>query len=323
MEILNEISITFANSIILGSTKAKPDKKDLALIPEIEKILDLFEISSNEGNPQRQVNSRVIDNILKSWPDNIPIFNYLTSKKHKIAFINYAISTKDDTNKHEYIPGDFTCHEFSLQTYIQFTNNNPDLSRLSQKIAGRSLPAKYHLPIYIFSYSVGKGQGGHDTNAVLIGKDKTNLADWYFIELQTDRGIESFEVPPRSYVSFSAPKYINGDIYDYDGPHSLHFYLDSDGKAIGPITRAQGAVLLYIINLDPSEFASRILDDNETGTSYYSTKNLTDTFKLGIENKIFDIDYVRKAVQAMQECQKKKDLEKYLLAMSSNTTTVH
>lgn len=288
-------------------------------LTQIEEKLVPFLVSRGENYPYDQADIDALESVLADWPDDIPIFDHLTPSEAKIAFINYVISVKDNTNEREYIPIDdgessnpFVCHHFSLQTYINLTNGEVNLSRLNNIFTEPILPAKYRLPIYIFS----EGRIAHSTNAVLIGNNESNLNDWYFFEPQFDLGHQGLNLAELSNtpISFLRPDTINDIHYDRDD-NANHFFIKSNSEIVHLINMAQGAILHFAVILNYSDFAAIILNLSDSGT--YNTANIKSAFDLGIREGILDMDYLQNAVRAMQGGRRKRELTRFLRELAS------
>lgn len=329
--------IRFLDELTAQQTREGQLEEQAQLVTEIEEKLAPFLVSRSENNPYDPFDIAALEIVLESWPDDILLFDHLTTREARMAFVNYVISIKDDSNEHIYISeGDsdtsYVCHDFGIQTYVRLTNNEVNLSHLGEKFSGPTLPAKYRLPIYIFGPLIwsDRGTGGHEMNAVLIGDNKNNLNDWYFIEPQEDRGFDNLEslksyfdhvfgrTIPDLVLDINAPSFINGNAWDYYDTEGLHFYLRSNLENIGPISRGLAIILFYALNLDYSEFASRILNTNDGhDEGFYTTANFKIVFELGIREGLLDMDYLQNAVQAMREGRRQRALIRFLRTLSS------
>lgn len=301
---------------------AQPDVEPVdqltSILAQIEEKLAPFLTSRGENNPYDPFDIAALEIVLESWPDDIPVFDHLTSRELKIAFVNYVISIKDDTNEHEYVPCDdaessncFVCYQFCIQTYINLTKNELDISRLSNIYTEPTLPAKYRLPIYTHTCFRDDGKG-HCINAILVGDSENNLNDWYFIEPQSDEGFQNLITHPNSYISFHAPITINVT-YDSDD-NSIHFYVKPDMEIIRLINSGQGIILTTAVNQDCLEFGTGLL--NQTGACY-TTDNFKSSLELGVREGLLTMDYLQNAVQAMEPGRRQRELTEFINGLAA------
>ncbi len=318
----------FLEELAMQQAREAQLEEQAQLLAEIEEKLAPFLTSQGENYPYDRADVDALENVLASWPDDEPLFDHLTTREARTAFVNYVISIKDNTNEHEFFqserhgdpdaPNEFNCIDFAFQTYINLTKSELNLSRLIDKYTEPTLTVKYRIPIHIFSICSSHQNLLHDMNAVLIGNDRNNLNDWYVIEPQSDIGYQGVQsvVPPDTLIDITAPIIINEADYDYYDPSFLHFYLKPNLEIIGPINRTQAYILYHVLHDDFQTFALRNSSDFYD-EDHYSIANFKSAFELGIQEGLLTIDYLQSAVQAMQGGRRKRALTRFLRELAS------
>jgi len=116
----------------------------------------------------------------------------LTSEQRKEWLEKMLVIDKTDTL--HYIPGEFTCGNFSIQTIINFHGfSELKDSTIASKFPKCSLEnhARFNLPVY--NVSIGAPDGwpwaAHFINACFIGDAPLNFNDFYFFEPQNDHEV--------------------------------------------------------------------------------------------------------------------------------------
>ncbi|MGA1791502.1 MAG: PKD domain-containing protein, partial [bacterium] len=221
----------FATSRYYGSgdvdCDGEVDSEDLALAQEIFN-------GSREPYPTADVNadSKIdhedIDLINDAINGNrLPSsWDLLNDRAERSFWIDQIISI-DQTDKHPYSAGWFSCENFADQLYIHATGCRVDLYR-SVYNGGETL---YNLPMYIV-WIVGFDQPfGHFINAILVGDDPLNFEDWRFIEPQLDYDVHPgmWDMPYGSELTIRSPDITGGTDSENE---KVVFYVDESGWSL-------------------------------------------------------------------------------------------
>ncbi len=91
----------------------------------------------------------------------------------------------DIVDTHAYVPGEWVCHDFAVQTCVNFAGYREPIPAEYTDPAW-STPNRFNLPLY-YVLVTAPGWAGHAINAILVGYDPLDFDDWYFFEPQNDR----------------------------------------------------------------------------------------------------------------------------------------
>lgn len=138
--------------------------------------------------------------LIKKWPDDIPIWPFLSTPKAKKNFLNYlfAIDKGDEcpvVDDRTNVSGKrYLCTEFSGQFYFNYSSSDPNLpleaSKYIRQFVDMHVPPKFKLPVKRVSTS------GHSVIALPLIENPKGLQDYVFVEPINDKEIPLAEVFP-------------------------------------------------------------------------------------------------------------------------------
>ncbi len=106
-------------------------------------------------------------------------WNQLPTRAARNAWVDQILAI-DQTDQHPYHDPWFICYQYVRQLFIHSTGYRDDLYWTGYD-AGQP---RFNLPMY--TVSVNHADIDHALNAILVGDDPLDFADWRFIEPQTD-----------------------------------------------------------------------------------------------------------------------------------------
>lgn len=144
----------------------------------------------------------------------------------------------DPTDQHPYTTAWLQCVGFSTSLYLRFTGDDSDL-HFTDFDSGQT---RFNVPMYCVA--IEKTGFGHGINAVLVGDDPGQFADWCFIEPQTDSFVApgSASMPWDSRVAIYVPQQIQATgqarteqvVFEVAATGAQRTYLNPDLRLLRP-----------------------------------------------------------------------------------------
>ncbi len=155
-------------------------------------------------------------------------FDWITASRAEKEDWFEQCASLDITDQHDYVPGEWSCVHFTIQTYLNFGGHDAAIPPLYSDPTW-STPNRFNLPLYYVS--VLGPSFDHFINGILVGGNPLDIDDWYFFEPQTDQHVYPGDssMPGRTEIGIRFVGEFWGDAVLFtDRTRLVHWHIEDD-----------------------------------------------------------------------------------------------